>query len=252
MPQSFPIDLTTHLGPLRQDMLLPEAPIRLAEFVRLLFPVAEVMTVQAVAAATSDGEAKITCGPGCGACCRQAVPISIPEAFLLHDITAALPLEKRSDVLRRFESIQLRLREAHIAIDLQPGETQDSRWARLGMPYFFLNMPCPFLEAESCSIHEQRPTVCREFLVTSPAKECDDLTSDNTYCIDIPFSLPHSLSRLASVMLDVEPQLMPMPVALAWVEAHPEWNNQRFDAALLYSTWTDMVQFLLRKRQRAD
>jgi Fe-S-cluster containining protein len=33
-------------------------------------------------------------------------------------------------------------------------------------------MPCPFLEDESCSIHPDRPLVCREYLVTSPAELC--------------------------------------------------------------------------------
>lgn len=33
----------------------------------------------------------------------------------------------------------------------------------------------PFLEDDACSIHPHRPSVCREYLVTSPAEHCAEL-----------------------------------------------------------------------------
>jgi hypothetical protein len=33
--------------------------------------------------------------------------------------------------------------------------------------YFLQGVACPFLEAESCGIHPDRPLACREYLVTS-------------------------------------------------------------------------------------
>ena len=52
-----------------------------------------------------------------------------------------------------------------------PAETQ----RRLGLEYFKPQIPCPFLEDESCSIYAERPFVCREYLVTSPAENCTTL-----------------------------------------------------------------------------
>ena len=40
--------------------------------------------------------------------------------------------------------------------------------------YFRLGIACPFLESESCSIHRDRPLVCREYLVSSPSEHCAD------------------------------------------------------------------------------
>ena len=42
----------------------------------------------------------------------------------------------------------------------------------LGLKYFALGIPCPFLEEERCTIHEIRPLRCREYLVVSPAEHC--------------------------------------------------------------------------------
>lgn len=244
MPRSFKIDLETRFGPLRGTVPLPDAPIRLAEFAHQLFPLSERITQQAADAATSDGETKISCGPGCGACCRQAVPLSIPEVFLLRDLLLSFPPARRGEILGRFESMRQRLGEADLELELLAGETQDQRWMRFGSRYFSLGMACPFLEDESCSIHSVRPTVCRDFLVTSPPEECADITSEKMICIDNVFSLPHCLARLTGILMDEEPQLIPMPLALEWAEGHPEWDQKRFDAATLYSTLFDIVKSL--------
>jgi Fe-S-cluster containining protein len=44
----------------------------------------------------------------------------------------------------------------------------------VGRTYFGLNLPCPFLQNQSCSIHPQRPLSCREFLVVSNPKYCSE------------------------------------------------------------------------------
>ena len=43
---------------------------------------------------------------------------------------------------------------------------------QLSSQYFDLQIACPFLENESCSIHVDRPSICREYHVTSPAERC--------------------------------------------------------------------------------
>lgn len=247
MPRLFKIDVETRFGPLRGGVPLPDAPIRLAEFAYQLFSLEDRLVGQAIQAATADGKNSISCGPGCGACCRQAVPISVPEAFLLRDLVLSMPQARRVEILKRFESIHLRLQAEQLDVEIHAGETPHDRWMRVGLKYFSLGMACPFLENESCSIHPHRPTVCREFLVTSPAVECRDPGSGKTQGIDLAFSLPHCLARLTGILMDEEPQLIPMPLALDWAEAHAEWNAKRFDAALLYSGLFDVVKTLAAK-----
>lgn len=250
MSRLFKIDVATRFGPLRGGVPLPDAPIRLAEFAYQLFSLEDRIVGQAIQAATASGARSISCGPGCGACCRQAVPISVPEAFLLRDLVLSMPQARRSEILQRFEAIQLRLQTANLDVELHAGETHHDRWMRVGLKYFSLGMPCPFLEDESCSIHPHRPTVCREFLVTSPAQECQDPGSGKTQTIDLAFSLTHCLARLTAILMEEEPQLIPMPLALEWAEEHAEWNHKRYDAALLYSGLFDVVKALAAEENK--
>jgi Fe-S-cluster containining protein len=244
MPRIFKIDLETRFGALRGGLPLPDAPIRLAEFAYQLFPLEERLVQQAIQAATEGGKAKISCGPKCGACCRQAVPISIPEAFLLRDLVLSMPQVRRGEILRRFEAIQIRLQHENLDIEMHAGENPHDRWMRVGLRYFSMGMACPFLEEESCSIHPYRPTVCREFLVTSPAQECQDPAAGTVVGMDNSISLPHCLARLTGILMEEEPQLIIMPMALDWVEEHMEWNEKRFDAGMLYSTLFDIIKDL--------
>ena len=49
-----------------------------------------------------------------------------------------------------------------------------------------MGVPCPFLEDESCSIHPERPLVCREYLVTSPAALCAGPTQEGVTPVAVP------------------------------------------------------------------
>ena len=52
--------------------------------------------------------------------------------------------------------------------------------------YFALGVACPFLEEESCSIHAERPLVCREYLVTSPAERCAGPAQEGVTPVAVP------------------------------------------------------------------
>src|SRR4051812_28384908 len=53
----------------------------------------------------------ITCKKGCGACCRQLVPISLSEAHRLRELVNELPEPRRSEVRARFSAARARLAE---------------------------------------------------------------------------------------------------------------------------------------------
>lgn len=113
----------------------------------------------------------ISCRAGCGACCRQAVPVAEAEARAIAALVEAMPEPRRSEIKARFEAAERRLEETALAsqvVDMPDGKTL----VDVGMKYFGLGVPCPFLEAESCSIHPDRPLRCREYFVTSPAAAC--------------------------------------------------------------------------------
>jgi Fe-S-cluster containining protein len=244
MAGQFLFDLETRFGRIRGELPLPDSPIRLAEFARLLIEFDEGLIQVAEKAATADGTGRISCGPACGACCRQAVPLSIPEAFHLRDLVNSLPAARRLEILSRFSSARLRMKAGGIDAELHPGETADDRWARLGLRYFALGIACPFLEDESCSIHPDRPTICREFLVTSPAQACSDPGLEHVRGIDNVYVLTNCMARLAAVLMEGEPNPLPMTHALEWTEANLEWDSRTFDPTLLFATFFDILKNL--------
>ncbi|HZZ87624.1 MAG TPA: YkgJ family cysteine cluster protein [Caulobacteraceae bacterium] len=148
----------------------PDGPTTLEALLPIFQGLASEVARRAAAKAI-DGGRKISCRAGCGACCRQAVPVSEAEAHRIAELVEAMPEPRRSAVRARFEAAEAQLEETSLAsrvLDMPDGKTV----VDVGTKYFFLGLPCPFLEAESCSIHPDRPLRCREYFVTSPAAAC--------------------------------------------------------------------------------
>jgi Fe-S-cluster containining protein len=113
----------------------------------------------------------VSCAKGCAACCRaQPVPVTPPEAYALLRLVEDLPEPRRADVRARFADRARRLRDAGLADRFLTIDGTDVKQVRdAAQRYFRLGLVCPFLEDDACSIYEDRPFVCREYLVTSPA-----------------------------------------------------------------------------------
>ena len=94
----------------------------------------------------------VSCRKGSGACCRQVVPLSPPEAFLIAEMVQAAPPDENEIFLERFASLAERLESSGLT---------DALFNRT-VEYFRLGLACPFLVEESCSIHPMRPLLCRE------------------------------------------------------------------------------------------
>src|SRR5262249_38699906 len=106
--------------------------------------------VNAVVAQAEMGQA-VSCRKGCGACCRQLVPISRTEGERLLQVIEAMPSERRKELRRRFAAAEAAIKAA--GLEQRSGQTD----RELSLAYFALRVPCPFLEDESCSIHAERP-----------------------------------------------------------------------------------------------
>lgn len=107
-------------------------------------------------------EISISCGPGCGACCRQAVPVTAAELRAIRVWLDALPDDERQGHDERIAATAAALDAA----DAEAIGTGDER------AYFALGIACPFLVDESCGIHPARPLACREYVVTSDPTHC--------------------------------------------------------------------------------
>jgi Fe-S-cluster containining protein len=148
----------------------PDGPTTLEALLPVFQGLANEVARRAAAKAIAAGD-KISCRAGCGACCRQAVPVAEAEARMIAGLVEAMPEPRRSEIRARFEAAERRLEETALAsqmLDMPDGKTVID----VGTKYFGLGVACPFLEAESCSIHPDRPLRCREYFVTSPAAAC--------------------------------------------------------------------------------
>ena len=100
----------------------------------------DASVAEAVAAAHKAGRT-LACGPGCGTCCRQPIPVT-PLEFLL--MRAHMRLRLDADTRARLEAQHA----AQLAAEPDP-----------------LARPCPFLLDGSCSVYAVRPLACRRYLV---------------------------------------------------------------------------------------
>ncbi|HYK92203.1 MAG TPA: YkgJ family cysteine cluster protein [Acidobacteriota bacterium] len=247
-PRILTVDLQTKFGRVRGNLALPPGEMRLAEFAWNAMVLDEKLIHLAVTSEARQGR-QVSCRKGCGACCRQAVPVSPPEAWMLRDLIASFAPDRRATVLQRFAQIRQRLEQEGFGQRSLPTSAGKEQVQALGLDYFRLGLPCPFLEDESCSIHPQRPSSCREYLVTSPAAFCVDPGLNPVRPVPLAAGLTEALSRLTAVLLGGDPQVIPLVLALDWAEDHREEGQLRYDAAALL---TLLVQILAIQGRDGD
>src|SRR4051812_3462771 len=94
--ESMPERVTAQLGlsiadrVVRVDITIPTKPVRLGDMLPVFQSLTDVVSGTMVDAVEAEGRT-ISCKKGCGACCRQLVPISVFEAVRIRDLVEALP-----------------------------------------------------------------------------------------------------------------------------------------------------------------
>jgi Fe-S-cluster containining protein len=223
-----------HLGPSTLMDLLPPAR-----------QLTEEMAGLAVAQARAEGK-EISCRAGCGACCRQLVAISVVEAQALAEVVARMPAERQAVVRARFADALRRLEAAGL---LDPSEPRGERALlavdrggrsesiqEVARRYFQQHVACPFLENESCSIYEDRPLVCREYHVTSPAERCQRLYEVGVDRLHIPVHTGDTLTLTTRRVTGTEVGTIPLVLSLEWSEAHAPLLQRTQDGMQLFVT----------------
>lgn len=246
--ESYNLEIQTPAGDLTASVAVPTGFIPITDIIPLMRSLGEQAHQLAIDTTTQSG-ATISCQKGCAACCRMMIPVAPPEAFALLSVVEALPSPKKKRLLERFQAAQKTLREAGLEDGLQrlafsEDQGTDEELEPLNRAYYALRMPCPFLEDEMCSIYEQRPSACRELLVTSPAELCQDLIQNPVNLIPAPFRIGTVLSKLWADCHQGPIRLIPLPFALGWAKAResqttrtwpgPELLGRALDAAAQY------------------
>jgi methyltransferase-like protein/SAM-dependent methyltransferase/Fe-S-cluster containining protein len=236
------VELALGARRLKVKITVPAGPTRLLQ----MLPVVQALTDAAVGAAVEDVEAqghKVSCRKGCGACCRQLVPISPVEARHIHNLVDELPEPRRSEIKARFADARQRLAQAGLLEQLLHPETwPDEGGRQLGLKYFFQGIPCPFLEEESCSIYPDRPLECRQYLVTSPAENCKNPTGQTVHQVPVSINPWRALARVSQPGTPGgKVPWVPLILAPEWAESHPNETPLRPGPELLQQVFENLT-----------
>jgi Fe-S-cluster containining protein len=167
-------------------LTVPTGAVPAVEVLPALQGLVDAMVAAAETRGVAEGQT-ISCAKGCAACCRQLIPVSRTEGEGLRALIEAMPAERKAAVTARFDAATAALAEAgqRDAL-LDPSRREGMTDRDLSLRYFALGLPCPFLEEESCSIYADRPLICREYLVTSPAELCAGPAQDGVAPLAVP------------------------------------------------------------------
>jgi len=116
-----------------------------------------------------------------------------------------------------FEAAIERMREGGILEAVKTiGSLSEEARQQAGLKYFALGIACPFLEEESCSIYEERPMRCREYLVTSPAEHCRNPAPETVKMVELKAAPSLSLYSIGEGEGGGKPEFVVMTVLTEW------------------------------------
>lgn len=200
------IGLRAHGVPLEFELTVPAFPVKPHRILPIFQQMANSFVDVGVEEAKKEGRT-VSCKAGCGACCRQPVPISETEVYQIAELVEAMDEPRRTEIKERFAAAvehfdtinwYERFNEhRRLAPEKEPDEAV-REGIDIVMEYFRQGIPCPFLENESCSIHQNRPVVCREYLVTNPAENCSNPSPTTIRLVDLLIKPSKALRRVGS------------------------------------------------------
>ena len=142
----------------------------------------------------------------------------------MHALAAAvdaMPPSQRSTILARFDQANRQLEARGLMARLRrPPEDADGQ-SELNREYFAAGIPCPFLEGGACIVHGQRPTICREYHVVSPAERCDHPYEGGVEVVDVPDYMANLITTVLGEALETRVKVTPLTLGLDWVRDHP-------------------------------
>ena len=216
------VTLSVGGSPLKMQMTVPANPVKPHRMLPIFQQMAGSFIGMAVDSAAANGQ-QVSCAAGCGACCRQMVPLAEIETYHLAEIVEKMEPDRREVIKSRFADALQRVAASGIFERMTNiGTLSSAEREALVVEYFRLGIACPLLENESCSIHEDRPIACREYLVSSPPINCSTLGTDVLEPIEVPIVVSKSLRKLGQERSISGVDFIPLVLALEWVERNPD------------------------------
>lgn len=243
--QTVGIELAVSGRKLKLQLSLSTKPVKLTDLLPTLRSLSDALGGAALAAAEGAGE-RLSCRQKCAACCRHLVALEETEARRIAELVEEIDEPWRSKIKARLKAALQEVEAAGLLPRYREMEkVTKADFLSFALEYFARKIPCPFLEDESCLIYEERPFVCRQYLVVSPAENCGTMTMETANSVkslnfhsDVP-------GALAKVERDLSPhprKRIPMLLALEWAAAQPEETAMRSELDLMHAFFSELCE----------
>jgi Fe-S-cluster containining protein len=135
---------------------------------------------------------------------------------------------RRTEIRKRFREAMKKLNEIDIFSRLETAAgTSEKEYENVINDYFRLQIACPFLEDESCSIHKSRPIACREYLVTSPPEFCSDAEGKGVENVEFFLKVKNAVISMSREKTGNKMPFVPLINALEWAEKNPDNSTEK-------------------------
>ena len=172
----------------------------------------------------------IPCRKGCASCCHYIVVLTAPDAFrLVEEVHKMLP-QRRKEVKKSF-------RKANEWFEQHPGKFQRADGAP-GSDN--LRYPCPFLDNNQCTIYENRPIICREWMVTGTEQNCRE---DKKVRRLVPsVHIGDVLRQLAARLEDKSCEDVTLPALFEWYSQNIKRSKRVWPAKLVVEQFLEILK----------
>ncbi len=179
---------------------------------------------------------RMACRKGChAACCRYLmVSLSVPEALNIMGQVHCLETGTRNRIIGSCKAVAGKIRE-HLKERPAVAAGHQARDGILDW-YMDLEVACPFLVDNCCSMYEQRPMTCRECLVTTPESYCRKSAGQIVKKVSLPLRFSAVLTQLSRELYGTKDELVVLPCVFDWFDD----NDLRYR-----KTWP--TEFLVRR-----
>ena len=173
------------------------------------------------------------------------IPLSIPEIFSLNQRILTMSPESRYKIQKALlDAAGKILKEKPENLDT--GEsTQNSSQIQLNQLnkwYASLEMQCPFLSDNLCSIYHQRPLACGEHIVTSIPSFCKIKSNNAPEVIELPISILETLALMTAELLQSKSEAVMLPLALPWAQENLDLAQRSWPAKTMVEKFVQIVK----------
>ena len=235
-------------NPIHLKIAVIDRYIRLSDIVPLAHAISSKISRSSISRLKDKGT-PLSCHEGCSTCCSFLVPLAIPEVHFLHELVSEMPQERQQTILKVCLGSTKRILKHY---NTPPASDIGSDVNILSDWYHRLDLPCPFLSENKCTIYKYRPLACREHITTSPPAYCQ-YSNPNQPDIVLPsVSILEALGKLASEMFHSKIDAIILPVSFIEVETHLLNSQEVWNSVSLVKRFVDIIENYDRKTSQAQ